>query len=114
MFTVNGRVVGKDSLVTFTVPVGAGELMPRMDEAMIGMRVGARRQVVLPRAAQGMAGEDGMPGVPVGGAVVVNVELLAIGNPLRTYGCMGGSTHERITSCPAAALRCVAHGAPAA
>ncbi len=81
MFTVTGRVVGKDSVVTFTVPVGGGELMPGMDEALIGMRVGARRQVVLPRAAQGMAGEDGMPGVPVGGAVVVNVELLAIGNP---------------------------------
>lgn len=78
MFTPEGGRVGADSVDSFTVKIGYSILMPGIDEAMVGMRVGTRRQIVLPLSAQGNAGQEGMPGVPRGSPLVINVELLRI------------------------------------
>ena len=72
----DGVRIGSDSLSTFQFSLGDGIAMPGLDDAVRGMSVGGRRQMILPPQAQGDAGKEGIPGVPVGTSLVFTVELL--------------------------------------
>ena len=69
----NGATVGGDSAHIDTFRVGAGVVTPGLDQGVSGMRVGGRRQIVVPPHAQGL---DGIPGVPPDMAIVFDVELV--------------------------------------
>ncbi len=67
-----GSNVGADAL---EFNLGGGQLIPGLEQGIVGMRVGGRRQLVIPPAlAYGAAGQGTIPGNAI---LVVNVELVA-------------------------------------
>jgi FKBP-type peptidyl-prolyl cis-trans isomerase len=61
----------------FSFKVGAGQVIRGWDEAFISMKVGERRQIILPsRLAYGERGAGGI--IPGGATLYFDVELLAI------------------------------------
>ncbi len=61
----------------FTFTVGAGQVIRGWDEAFLSMKVGERRQIVLPaRLAYGDRGAGGI--IPGGATLYFDVELLSI------------------------------------
>ena len=74
----DGRVF--DSSYTRGVPfefvLGAGEVIPGWDKGFDGMRVGGKRQLVIPPAFG--YGAAGRPGIPPNSTLVFEVELLGV------------------------------------
>lgn len=75
----DGTRIGAAADAAIDFRVGDGSVMPGLDEAVRGMRVGGRRQLVLPFEAQGRRGTEGIPGVPPGTPIVLIVDLIRAG-----------------------------------
>jgi peptidylprolyl isomerase len=61
---------------TIDVPLGEGQVIPGWDEGIVGMKVGGRRELIIP---PGMAyGAQGRPGIKPNETLVFVVDLLAI------------------------------------
>jgi peptidylprolyl isomerase len=64
--------------ITFTV--GGGQLIKGFDEGVVGMKVGERRQLLIPPdIAYGAAGKP--PTIPASATLVFNIELMQINPP---------------------------------
>jgi FKBP-type peptidyl-prolyl cis-trans isomerase len=70
----DGSLLSADSTNLFSFKIGGATAMRGIDQGVIGMLEGGRRQIVVPPQAQG---SSGIPGVPLGATVVFVVELLA-------------------------------------
>ncbi len=75
----DGTRIGASADAAIDFRVGDGSVMPGLAEAVRGMRVGGRRQVVLPFESQGRRGREGIPGVPAGSPIVLIVDLIRAG-----------------------------------
>ncbi|MCL4215326.1 MAG: FKBP-type peptidyl-prolyl cis-trans isomerase [Gemmatimonadales bacterium] len=75
----DGTRIGASGDAAIDFRVGDGSVMPGLDEGVRGMRVGGRRQLVLPVEAQGRRGAEGIPGVPSGSPIVLIVDLIRAG-----------------------------------
>ncbi|MGI8428272.1 MAG: FKBP-type peptidyl-prolyl cis-trans isomerase [Solirubrobacteraceae bacterium] len=59
-------------------PLGQGAVIPGWDKGLVGMRVGGRRELIIPAAmAYGKAGRP--PAIPPNAALVFVIDLLAVG-----------------------------------
>lgn len=60
----------------FTFALGAGNVIPGWDRGLLGMRVGGRRQLVIPASlAYGPQGQP--PTIPANAALIFDIDLLA-------------------------------------
>jgi FKBP-type peptidyl-prolyl cis-trans isomerase len=71
----SGAAIDGDTAQLFTFTLGSGIAMPGVEEGVDGMRVGGRRQLVVPPGAQG---PQGVVGVPPGDPIVLDVELVDV------------------------------------
>jgi peptidylprolyl isomerase len=62
---------------TFSFPLGKGQVIPGWDQGVVGMRVGGRRELIIPSAlAYGAQGSP--PTIPPNAPLVFVVDLLAV------------------------------------
>jgi peptidylprolyl isomerase len=61
---------------TFDFQVGTGSVIPGWDEGLVGMKVGGKRQLVIPAALA--YGDQGQGSIPPGATLVFEVELVAV------------------------------------
>ncbi len=60
----------------FSFPLGQGQVIPGWDQGLVGMRVGGRRELIIPAAlAYGSAGSNG---IPANSPLVFVVDLLGV------------------------------------
>jgi peptidylprolyl isomerase len=65
-----------DGGAPITFPLGKGNVIPGWDRGLVGMRVGGRRELIIPAAlAYGAAGRP--PKIPPNAALIFDVDLLA-------------------------------------
>ena len=63
---------------TLPFQVGAGQLIPGFDQGSVGMRVGGRREILIP-SAQGYGDQGSPPGIPPGADLIFVIDLVAAG-----------------------------------
>jgi FKBP-type peptidyl-prolyl cis-trans isomerase len=74
-FVFDDNVAGEDAPFTFVL--GAGDVIKGWDEGLVGMRVGGRRQLIVP--ARLGYGSSGNGTIPPNSILVFTVELVSIG-----------------------------------
>jgi peptidylprolyl isomerase len=61
---------------TFPFALGLGQVIPGWDKGLIGMKVGGRRQLIIP-AALGYGAAGSPPKIPANAALIFDIDLLA-------------------------------------
>ncbi len=62
----------------FTFTLGAGEVIPGWDKGVVGMKVGGRRELIIP-AGLGYGQQSPGPGIAPGDTLVFVIDLLSVG-----------------------------------
>jgi peptidylprolyl isomerase len=62
---------------TFSFPLGKGQVIPGWDQGVAGMRVGGRRELIIP-AALGYGAQGSPPSIPPNAPLVFVVDLLGV------------------------------------
>ncbi len=60
----------------FTFPLGEGQVIPGWDEGVVGMKVGGRRELIIPPALAYQA--QARPGIPANSTLVFIIDLLKV------------------------------------
>jgi len=61
---------------TFTTPLGVGAVIPGWDKGLVGMRVGGRRELIIPPALG--YGKTGQGTIPANATLIFIIDLLAV------------------------------------
>jgi hypothetical protein len=76
VLAASGKKFGSGSL---TVVAGCGQVVPGLDEGMVGMREGEKRRIFVP-AIRGYGGAGQPPAIPPNSDLIFDVELRRVGS----------------------------------
>jgi peptidylprolyl isomerase len=62
----------------FSFPLGAGQVIPGWDKGVVGMRVGGRRELIIP-PADGYGAQGSPPTIPANSTLIFDVDLVSVG-----------------------------------
>ena len=75
-FLNDGSIFDAKSSGTFQFDLGAHQVIAGWDEGIPGMKIGGRRQLVIPPALA--YGKEGRDGIPPGAVLIFNVDLITV------------------------------------
>ena len=74
---------------TFTTALGEGAVIPGWDQGLVGMRVGGRRELIIPPALG--YGKNGQGAIPPNATLVFVIDLLGLQPPAGSTGVSGAT-----------------------
>jgi peptidylprolyl isomerase len=73
----------------FSTPIGTGAVIPGWDQGLIGMRVGGRRELIIPSALA--YGASGQGAIPANAPLIFVIDLLSVSAPAGATGPTGAT-----------------------